>query len=188
MMSFYVFLDEWRQMFYPKMWVRYLLWCSLTGLIMTLQVFRYYWMVLKFECHGHKFLGVIIDTKLNHKQHIRSICKKVSKSIGYFMLKSIFSQCILINLYYAYFLYCIMIWVWASASSLDSVRKLQHYLAYTDPLFARLKILKVNDIYEFAIAQYMFHNVGYFVDRRNNPYPTRNANQIAPLLPLWWPQ
>ena len=36
---------------------------------------------VQFQCHG-KFLGVIIiDTKLNHKQHIRSICNKVSKSI-----------------------------------------------------------------------------------------------------------
>ena len=35
---------------------------------------------VQFECHG-KFLGVIIDTNLNHKQHIRSICDKVSKSI-----------------------------------------------------------------------------------------------------------
>ena len=28
----------------------------------------------------------------------------------------------------------------------------------------------------------MFHNVGYFGDRLNNPYPTRKANQIAPLF------
>ena len=58
----------------------------------------------------------------------------------------------------------------------------QHYLAHTDPLFAPLEILKINDIYKFAIAQYMFHNVTYFDDRRNNPYPTRNVNQIAPLF------
>ena len=38
---------------------------------------------IQFECHG-KFLGVIIDTKLNHQQHIRSICNKVSISIGIF--------------------------------------------------------------------------------------------------------
>ena len=55
-------------------------------------------------------------------------------------------------------------------------------MAHTDPLFALLKILKINDIYKFAIAQYMFHNVGYFGDHRSNPYPTRNANQIAPLF------
>ena len=53
---------------------------------------------IQFECHG-KFLEVIIDTKLNHKQHIRSICNKVSKSIGiFYKLKNIFPQCILINL------------------------------------------------------------------------------------------
>ena len=57
----------------------------------------------------------------------------------------------------------------------------QNSFAHTNPMFARLKILKINDIYKFAIAQYMFHNVGYFGDRRNNPYTTRNANQIAPL-------
>ena len=62
----------------------------------------------------------------------------------------------------------------ASASNLDPVKKLQkriirliagqHYLAHTDPLFAPLKILKINDINKFVIAQYMFHNVGYFGD------------------------
>ena len=153
---------------------------------------------IQFECHG-KFLGIIIDTKLNHRQHIHSICNKVSKSIGiFYKLKNIFPQCILINLCYAliypYFLYCIVIWGGASASNLDPVRKLQkriirliagqHYLANTDPLFAGLKILKINDIYKFAIAQYMFHNAGSFGDSRNNPYPTRNANQIAPLFQI----
>ena len=73
--------------------------------------------------------------------------------------------------------------------NLDPVKKLQkriirliaeqHYLAYTDPLFSRLKI---NGIHKFAIAQYMFHNVGYFGDCCNNPYPTRSANQIATLF------
>ena len=88
--------------------------------------------VVQFECHG-KFLGVIIDNKLNHKQHIHLICKKVSKSIGiFYRLRNIFPQCILINLYYAliypYFLYCIVIWGGASASSLDPVKKLQKRL------------------------------------------------------------
>ena len=57
---------------------------------------------IQFECQDPKCLGVIIDTKLNQKQHIRSICKKKSKSIGIFYeLKNVSSQCILINLYYA---------------------------------------------------------------------------------------
>ena len=69
---------------------------------------------IQFLCHI-KFLRIIIDTKLNHKQHIHSICNKVSKSIRIFYnLKNIFPLCILINLYYAliypYFLYCIVIW------------------------------------------------------------------------------
>ena len=60
-----------------------------------------------------------------------------------------------------------MIWGGASASNIDPVNKLQkrtirliaglHYLAHTDPLFARMKILKITDIYKFIIAQYMFH-------------------------------
>ena len=46
---------------------------------------------VQFDCHG-KFLGVIIDTKVNHRQHIRLIYNKVSKSIGIFCkLKNIFS-------------------------------------------------------------------------------------------------
>ena len=51
-----------------------------------------------------------------------------------------------------------------------------------DPLFTLLKILEINDIYMFTIAQYMFHNIHYLGDRCNNPYPTRNANHIAPLF------
>ena len=102
---------------------------------------------IQFECHG-KFLGVIINTKLNHKQHIHLICNKVSKSIRIFYKKYIFLQFILINLY------CIVIWGGASASNHDPVRKLQkritrliagqHYLAHTNPLFTRLRILNIN--------------------------------------------
>ena len=86
---------------------------------------------IQFECHG-KFLGVIIDTKLNHKQHIRSICKYVSKSIGiFYKLKNIFTKCILIKLkcglIYPYFTYCIVIWGGASASNIDPVEALEDY-------------------------------------------------------------
>ena len=55
---------------------------------------------VQFNTSG-KFLGLIIDSSLNYRDHILMICNKISKTIGIFnKLKQNVPGYILLNLYY----------------------------------------------------------------------------------------
>ena len=63
-----------------------------------------------------KFLGVIIDDKLNFDNHISYIKNKISKVLGILIkAKKNLNRRILVNLYYTfvypYLIYCVEIWV-----------------------------------------------------------------------------
>ena len=67
------------------------------------------------EVETTKFLGVIIDKRLNWKHHIDSICNRVSKNIGIILTaRRVFNKNTLLSLYYSfiypYFTYCIHVW------------------------------------------------------------------------------
>ena len=102
-----------------------------------------------------KFLGVIIDDKLNWSDHIY-IKNKISKSIGIIhKTHNFLDRNTLRNLYftfiYPYLIYCIEIWGNSNDSHLNPIIKIQkkgiqaisfaHYLDPTSPLFRRLNIL-----------------------------------------------
>ena len=62
-----------------------------------------------------KFLGVLIDSKLNWKNHIDYICKKIAKCIGILLkARKKLHRSSLISLYYSfaypYFIYCNHVW------------------------------------------------------------------------------
>ena len=57
----------------------------------------------------------------------------------------------------------------------------QPYLAYTDPLFAELKILKLIDLHKFKIAFFMFKHRDCFVGIDANPQLTRNSSALIPI-------
>jgi len=118
-----------------------------------------------------KFLGVQVDHKLEWKEHINYISQKLSKSIGIISkAKRILNKSTLINLYYTfvypYFSYCIHIWGKSFKTYVDKIFKIQKrivrmlcnakYLDHTDPLFLECKLLKVNSVYEYAIAIFMY--------------------------------
>ena len=124
---------------------------------------------------NYKFLGINIKTKLNLKFLISHVCGKIARSVGIFhRLLYYFPRKILVNLYYSlvypYLLYCVISWGGTYPSCLAPLKVLQkrivrllagnHYLAHSEPLFAWLKVLRVDDIYRFVLAQYMFHNRG----------------------------
>ena len=103
--------------------------------------------------HNLKFLGVILDSKINWSNHIQYIKSKISKSLG------IISKCgrflnvsTLIKLYYAfvypYLLYCIVVWRSASNCFMSSLEKQQKKCItsssprdHTSPLFRSLCFL-----------------------------------------------
>ena len=103
-----------------------------------------------------KFLGVIIDSKLNWSDHITYIKNKISKSIGILTkIRRFLSKKTLRNLYfsfvYPYLTYCVEVWGNTHDTYLNPLIKLQkkciriitfsHYLEHTPPLFKQLDIL-----------------------------------------------
>ena len=126
----------------------------------------------KLEQVSHtKFLGIIIDDKLNWRQHISHICIKISKGLGILnCLKYLFPESVLLILYhsliYPYMSYCCIIWGCAFISHLNkllvlqkrAVRLITHssYRATTGPLFQRLQLLRIMEIHKFQVLVFMY--------------------------------
>ena len=142
-----------------------------------------------------KFLGVILDSKLKFDQHIRSVCNKVSRSIGIlYKLKGFVPHSCLKTIYYSfvhpYLLYGLIIWGGTYAIHLNPIVVLQKrcirlvcdapYLAHSNPLFASTKILKLSDMYKFEVANYIFNIKSDPNLNRSHNYETRNRNLLLP--------
>ena len=130
-----------------------------------------------------KFLGVIIDSKLNWKMHIDKINNKVSKSVGVICkLRHILPHDHVRNLYHTlvepYFLYCILVWAGpVKTGKLDKLLRLQKkfvrlilfqpYGAHSKNLFSLLRIRTIYQIYTYRLAMYMFNAI---VQKRQGPF------------------
>ncbi|CAL4149190.1 unnamed protein product, partial [Meganyctiphanes norvegica] len=150
-----------------------------------------------------KFLGVILDNKLNWNAHINYISKKISKSVSILkMLKFTFPSNILKSLYhsliYPYYTYCNLVWGCASNIHLETLVKLQKkavriickagYYDHTESLFNNLKLLQVNEIYDFNCAKFIYqcYNSNTYVyfkaklltNSSFHNYETRNKNSL----------
>ena len=121
-----------------------------------------------------KFLGVFIDKKLSWKDHITKITTIISRNIGIMSkLRYKLHSDTLLTLYNCMVLshlnYCCIVWGCASQSNLNSILKLQKravriilkapFLAHTNPLFLKLKVLKINDVCKLRIATFMYNAV-----------------------------
>ena len=122
-----------------------------------------------------KYLGVIIDHKLNWIEHIAYVKNKISKGIGImYKARQYLSKCTLLNLYYAYIYpymtYCIEIWGSATQTHLNClflqqkkiirIMNFSHYLAHTSPLFHSMEVLPFKKIY--------YHRIGLMMYKFNN--------------------
>ena len=105
-----------------------------------------------------KYLGIIIDHKLNWISHITHVKNKISKGIGImYKARSYLNKKSLANLYhtyiYPYLIYCIEIWGNAANCHLQPLLLIQKkivriitfsdYLAHTEPIFKELKVLPI---------------------------------------------
>ena len=116
-----------------------------------------------------KFLGIIIDKQLNWKNHILSVANKVSRSVGILgRVRYILPQRTLLTLYYSlvhpHLLYCIT--VWGNTSNLNiklfclqkkALRIVSNstYTSSSTPIFKKLGILKIMDLYNLHIMMFM---------------------------------
>ena len=108
-----------------------------------------------------RFLGVLIDDKLQFKEHISHLKKKLAK--GLFALSSAklsaplrVRKAIYFSLFESYLRFGALLYSCASEKELREVELLQkravrhvactHYQAHTDPIFLSLNILKLKDL------------------------------------------
>ena len=127
-----------------------------------------------------KYLGILIDEHLNWKEHISSTTKKISRSVGIICkLRLCLNSSLLLTLYYSlvysHLNYGIHAWGSANKTELEKILVLQKKavramtgnrwyhshidpgpLASSNPLFKKLSILKVEDIYKLNIGKFIF--------------------------------
>ena len=151
--------------------------------------------------YSTKFVGVLIDSKLNWKCHIHYINNKLSKCIG-IMIKARkkLPKSSLLTLYYTfaypYLLYCIHVWGRSGKTVLKLLSKTQNrlvriitssgYRTNTESLYQNIKVLKVPEIYDYAIGVFMYKLYhGYMpsifqcifvVNRATHEYGTRQKD------------
>lgn len=104
------------------------------------------------------FLGFVIDENISFDPHIQSISNKVARSLGILnKLKRFLPHHILLMLYNSLILphlqYAILCWGFKN-SRLFKLQKrairiitCSKYNAHTDPLFKKMNLLKISDLY-----------------------------------------
>ena len=143
------------------------------------------------------FLGLKLDSKLKFAGHISHICGKIAKNIGIFSkIRYNLPQKARLNFYFSlifpYISQNIIIWGKAYNCHLEPLIVLQKrmirlisdsdYLEHTDPLFYRLKILKINDIYKYFAGIYMHKSLKMNKYRTQHSLNTRNRNLAQPVF------
>ena len=144
-----------------------------------------------------KFLGVMLDDKLLFKHHTEYIAGKISKSVGImYRLRDLLPQPTITSIYYSlvftYLKYCNLVWGGTSATYLQSLLLMQKkvvriiynetYLAHTSKLFHDSAILKINDIFKFNVALFMFKNRNLPLFHNFHQHDTRNRNNLVPVF------
>ena len=139
-----------------------------------------------------RFLGVEIDNKLKFNNHINSISNKISKNAGVlYKLRQFVPQNILITIYRSlvesYLNYCTLLFGNAFQSHLNPLEVAQrkclriidfkHPQTHSDPIFAKLKLLKFSDMYKLNLVTYMYKNLNKFdPNLRINYFSTRSGD------------
>ena len=144
-----------------------------------------------------KFLGITLDNKLNFREHIGSICCKISKSVGLlYRLNKFFPSDTLKTLYHTlvvpHISYGIEAWYGAPQCARSRVFVLQkkairaiHSLPYnfhTHEFFKSTQLLKLDDIYNLKIAIHMynkFSNRNFSTHADIHIHNTRNRDNIV---------
>jgi len=128
-------------------------------------------MSMSLSTISKKFLGVIIDDKLNYGQHIAYIKTKISKGIGVLCrAKKFFDVKTLVNLYYSfvhpYLTYCNEVWGATFVTYLDPLVILQkravriicgvNRRASTEDLFKMLSIVPFSKLHTFNVHKFLY--------------------------------
>ena len=144
-------------------------------MIITKKQFKHKFVVIKDNKIKQKsfvkYLGILIDDKLNWKHQVKQICSKIARgSWALYHIKNYVDKqtmkMVYYSLVYSHLQYCINSWVSASETTLHPLKIIQKrsiriitgskYRAQAEPLFHQLKCLKLNDIYKLEMAKLMY--------------------------------
>ena len=135
-------------------------------------------------------LGNFIDNQLRWNNHLSHISAKLSRSVYILKtVKHILPLTLSRSLYYTmvqqYLTYGILLWSPTYRCQLKPVSILQqkaiscinklYYIAHTEPLFIRNKILKLDDLYKFELSKFMFDCINGLIPTPIHEYFTTNA-------------
>ena len=154
---------------------------------------------IPYSC-SFKFLGLILDFKLNWKKHIRHVTSKLSSACGIiYQIRNKISISIAKTIYfgivYPYLNYCSIVWSSAHISHLNSLFSTQKRLfrlimkagrrSESTILFSRLKLLKLHDILALNTLVFVYKSVNNliespieFTERAAGPYNLRMRPQL----------
>lgn len=148
---------------------KYILFCSNRKKINTMTEIKINNTIIE-KVNTFKFLGVTLNQHLLWNDHINSMCTKLAKTIGIlYKAKDVLNRKSLITLYNSFFLshinYCTLIWCFTTENNIHRLRVLQKrairiissvsMYSHTDPLFKILKILPLETLFTYRIAQFM---------------------------------
>ena len=145
------------------------------------------------------FLGFRLDDNLNWNDHLEKLSCKLSRTLGIInKLKYVLPRNVLLQLYNSLFLphvnYGILIW----GHNYERIEKLQKravrfitqskYLAHTDPIFIKLNLLKIQDIFKLNRLKFYYKYLtkslpDYFqnlIFTRQSRYNTRRSDDLTP--------
>ena len=124
-------------------------------------------------CVSSKYLGVIIDNKLNFQSHIHAIENKVARAVGILSkVRYVFPSSTLPLLYFAlihpHLLFGLVLWGNIYSTYLAKLQNLQNkairiisncnYRSPITPHFYKLGVLKIADQYTFEVGKMMYQH------------------------------
>ena len=147
-----------------------------------------------------KFLGVLLDFKLNWKCHLQSVQSKLSSACGIiYKIRNSITQKVGKMIYYGithpYLNYCNIVWSSCYNSNLQSLKTIQKKLirlimkrnrwAPSNPLFKQLRILNLTDLNKLNTAIFVYKSINNLISspinyqfRFVNRYDLRNQNTM----------
>ena len=147
-----------------------------------------------------KYLGVILDNKLNWHNHIQYLCTKIAKAAGIiYKVRNQAPKCVLMLLYHSlvgtYLRYGIASWGTARTTALQKLKCLQNkvvrYITHASRTtnitneYENLNILKVDELYTFEVGKFMYKSFSlalppsfgeYFMNIGHQHYTRAKAN------------
>ena len=124
-------------------------------------------------CDSSKYLGVIIENKLNFQSHIHAIQNKVARTVGILSkVGCLFPSSTLLLLYFTlilpHLLFGLVLWGNTYSTYLAKLQHLQNkaiciisnsnYRSPITPHFYKLGILKIADQYTFEVGKMMYQH------------------------------